>query len=157
VNEKTPHRSPPLTLLIVLSASLLLALGVLTLLGSLGFAGVIMLAAVLIAYLIFPAVQLLKRFIPAIVAIDRDDLVDLRRACRGRDLHRRSALDRSGARLDRLAPRARAEADGRDRQSGQSPLLEIAQRRPQLYRGVLRIRPSSFFQPTESSSCKGRL
>jgi predicted PurR-regulated permease PerM len=69
VNEPTPQRSPPLTLLIVLIASLLLALAVLALLGSLGFAGVIMLAAVLIAYLIFPAVQLLKRFIPAIVAI----------------------------------------------------------------------------------------
>ncbi len=69
MNEPTPQRSPPLTLLIVLIASLLLALAVLAFLGSLGFAGVIMLAAVLIAYLIFPAVQLLKRFIPAIVAI----------------------------------------------------------------------------------------
>jgi len=69
VNEPTPHSSPPLTLLIVLLASLLLALGVPTFLGSLGFAGVIILAAVLIAYLIFPAVQLFKRFIPAIVAI----------------------------------------------------------------------------------------
>jgi predicted PurR-regulated permease PerM len=56
-------------LLIVLIASLLLTLAVLTFLSSLGFAGVIMLAAALVAYLIFPAVHLLKRFIPAILAI----------------------------------------------------------------------------------------
>jgi predicted PurR-regulated permease PerM len=70
VNEPTPQRATPsLAVLIVLITSLLLALAVVTFLGSLGFAGVIMLAAVLIAYLIFPAVQLLKRFIPTIVAI----------------------------------------------------------------------------------------
>jgi predicted PurR-regulated permease PerM len=69
VNKPKPQSSPPLTLLIVLIASLLLALAALTFLGSLGISGVIMLAAVLIAYLIFPAVQFLRRFIPAIVAI----------------------------------------------------------------------------------------
>lgn len=69
MNEPTPQRSAPLILLVVLIASLLLALAILTFLGSLGFAGIIILAAVLIAYLIFPAVQFLKRFIPAILAI----------------------------------------------------------------------------------------
>lgn len=69
MNEPTPQWLFPLRLLIVLIASLLLLLAVLTFLGSLGFAGVIMLAATLIAYLIFPVVRFLNRFVPAIAAI----------------------------------------------------------------------------------------
>ncbi len=69
MNKPTPQGLPQLTVLVILIASLVLVVVVLTFLQALGFAGVIMLAAVLVAYLIFPAVRFLKRFMPAILAI----------------------------------------------------------------------------------------
>ncbi len=55
--------------LLVLGVSLLLIIAVLAFLGSLGSAGVIILAAVLVTYLILPAVQFLRRYMPVAAAV----------------------------------------------------------------------------------------
>lgn len=69
MNEPALPKSRSVTVVVLLIAALVLVCAALAFLASLGFGGIIMLAAILIAYLIFPAVQLLKRFIPAVVAI----------------------------------------------------------------------------------------
>jgi predicted PurR-regulated permease PerM len=55
--------------LVLLGISLLLVFACLSFLGALGSAGIIILAAILIAYLILPAVHYLKNFMPVLAAV----------------------------------------------------------------------------------------
>lgn len=62
-------RSSSVAALVLIVISLLLVLGLLTFLGALGSSGIIILAAILIAYLILPAVTLLRRYMPTLAAV----------------------------------------------------------------------------------------
>ena len=71
LSEPTPRRDTvrALTVLALLALSLGLIIAFLKFLGALGSAGVIILAAILIAYIILPAVVFLRRYMPALAAV----------------------------------------------------------------------------------------
>ena len=67
--EREPRAVRALVSLLVFVVSLLLVVALVRFLGTLGSAGVIMLAAILLAYLIMPIVALLRPYVPLLAAV----------------------------------------------------------------------------------------